>query len=278
MHEVQSGPHSPEPDAAVEIGLEYWKEMDSAQVHSEKVTLSCRKGHETVVTLPIPLFELLFEFGCSALLDGYPREAVTCFAASFERFQEFVCRILLVRRNASSDVVDAWWRQVAVQSERQMGSYVALWTSEFHGLPPLLKQDFVTFRNACIHRGHIPPESKAKEYGEVVLRAVVRGVVTLRNCFDSEYDYDNFVEDEILRLDPNEPDVLRPLRSGLHNRVSTVLGNMWRLNEPSEKFRPPDEDDPDEAPTQNATDPASLAMDGALLSFQGLRMFGMRHT
>src|ERR1700761_7216803 len=33
-------------------------------------TLRCEQGHTTVVTLPIPAFELLFDFGCSALLDG----------------------------------------------------------------------------------------------------------------------------------------------------------------------------------------------------------------
>ena len=286
MHEVQSGPRSREPDALVHLSYDYLKGMDSAEVHSdgnsEKVTLSCRQGHETVVTLPIPLFELLFEFGCSALLDGYSREAVTCFASSFERFQEFASRILLARGNLSFDGVDSWWKQVAAQSERQVGSYVALWTSDFHELPPLLPQKLVELRNRCVHKGHIPPESKAKEYGEAVLRAEVRGTIKLRNCFDSEYDYDNFVEDEILRLDYYEPDLLSPIRSGLHQRVPTVLGDMWRRDE-LERYLPPEEGDLEEgdledAPTKNTTDPASLTMDRALKSFKYKRMFGTRHT
>jgi hypothetical protein len=101
---------------------------------------SCEQGHVTVVTLPIPAFELLFDFGCSALLDGYPREAVTSFACSLERFQEFTCRFLLARRNVSFEGVGGWWKEVATNSERQKGSFVALWISEFFREPPLLPQ------------------------------------------------------------------------------------------------------------------------------------------
>ena len=108
----------------------YLHEMDAADVHSGKLTLRCAQGHETVVTLPIPLFELLFDIGCAALLDGYAREAVTSFASSFERFEEFTCRFLLARRRVSFEGVDAWWKEVATSSERQKGSFVALWISD----------------------------------------------------------------------------------------------------------------------------------------------------
>jgi hypothetical protein len=170
MYEVGSGRRSREPDAVVVVDYDYFKEMDAADVHSGKLTLRCKQGHETVVTLPIPAFELLFEFGCSALLDGYAREAITSFASSFERFEEFTCRFLLARRNVSFDGVDAWWKEVATSSERQIGSYVALWISEFFGPPPLLPKKLVELRNNCVHKGRIPPENEAKGYGEAVLR------------------------------------------------------------------------------------------------------------
>jgi hypothetical protein len=95
--------------------------MDAADVHSGKLTLRCKQGHTTEVKLPIPEFELLFDFGCSTLLDGYPREAVTSFASSFERFEEFTCRFLFARRNLSFEGVDHWWKEVATSSERQKG-------------------------------------------------------------------------------------------------------------------------------------------------------------
>src|SRR5262245_59908037 len=201
MYEVSSGKRSSGLDVV------YLHEMDTADVHSGKLTLRCEQGHTTVVTLPIPAFELLFDFGCSALLDGYSREAVTSFASSFERFEEFACRLLLARRNVSFERVDAWWKEVAAQSERQMGSFVALWISEF-GPPPLLTNKLAELRNQCIHKGRIPPESEAKAYGEAVLRAEIGGIVTLRNCFNDELEYDDFVEHHIIRPGENEPLVM----------------------------------------------------------------------
>ena len=193
MHEVSAGKRSHELDV---VSLH---EMDAADVHSGKLTLLCKQGHTTVVTLPIPEFELLFDFGCSALLDGYSREAVSSFATSFERFKEFTCRFLLARRNVSPEGVDAWWKEVATSSERQMGSFVALWIEDFKEPPPSLPSSLVKLRNDCVHKGRIPPESKAKACGQVVLREVVGGIVRLRNCFDSELDYDDFVDLHIIR-------------------------------------------------------------------------------
>ena len=176
VHEVTSG----EPGRGLHtVSL---KEMPAADVHSGKLTLLCEQGHTTVVTLPIPAFELLFDFGCSALEDAYPREAITAFASLFERFLEFTCRLLLARRNVSREGVDAWWKEVKNQSERQMGSFVALWIADFRSPPMLPPKRLVELRNDCVHKGRIPPESDARAYGEWVLRSVVGGIVTLRTA------------------------------------------------------------------------------------------------
>lgn len=250
MYEVNSGERSSEP------AYESLREMDAADVHSGKLTLRCKQGHTTEVRLPIPEFELLFDFGCSALLDGYSREAVTGFACSFERFEEFTCRFLLAHRKVHSEGVDYWWKQVAGNSERQKGSYVALWIAEFFREPPILPQKLIKLRNDCVHKGRIPPESEAKEYGEAVLRAVVHGIVTLRNCFKNELEYDDFVNYHIIRPAVDEP----VLMSFMEN---TVLGGMWRSNETGSKKK-------------NATDHRTLTMDRALQIFAGLRGLGLR--
>jgi hypothetical protein len=273
MHEVSSGARIREPE------ILYVDEMDGADVHSGKLTLRCKQGHETVVKLPIPVFELLFEFGCLALLDGYTREAIFNFASSLERFEEFACRFLLARRNVSLDSVDAWWKQVAKQSERQRGSYVALWIAEFYVPPPLLPQKLVELRNNCVHKGHIPPEDEAKVYGEAALRKVVEGIVNLRNCFDNEFDYDDFVQYSIIRPDMREPDVPSPL----HN---TLLSGMWRSNELPMYEDELDEDgvktgeviDRSDQKLKNPTDPTKLTIDQALRTFSLLRSVGMRRT
>jgi hypothetical protein len=266
MYEVSSGKRSSGLDA---VGLHA---MDAADVHSGQLTLRCEQGHTFAVTLPIPAFELLFDFGCSALLDGYAREAVTSFASSFERFQEFACRFLFARRNLSSEGVDHWWKEVATSSERQKGSFVALWIAEFFRPPPLLPRKLDELRNECVHRGRIPPESEAKAYGEAVLRAEVRGIVTFRNCFNDELEYDDFVKHHIIRPGENEP----LLMSFVGN---TVISGMWRSNEPR-----PDEDEPEsgeglqtrEQNQKNTTDPTRLTMERALRVFDGLRSLGLR--
>ena len=158
----------------------------------------CSAGHETVAKIPASQFELLFEFGCSALVDGYSREAITCFASSIERFHEFASRFLLAQRGVTREGVDHWWRQVKRQSERQLGSFLALWLAEFGSEPPVLPQKMVELRNQCVHQGRIPPVGEAKQYGEAVLRAVVGGIVTLRNrFFDSRHGYLDFVADPL---------------------------------------------------------------------------------
>jgi hypothetical protein len=247
-------------------------EIDAADVHSGKLTLRCKQGHTTEVKLPIPAFELLFDIGCSALLDGYPREAVTTFASSFERFEEFTCRFLFARRNLSSEGVDHWWKEVATSSERQKGSFAALWIAEFFREPPTLPRKLIKLRNDCVHKGYIPPESEAEAYGEAVLRAEVSGIVTLRNCFNDELEYNDFVEHHIIRVGVNEP----LLMSFVGN---TVISGMWRAKESR-----PDEDEPesDEGPQtrdqnqKNTTDPTTLTMDRAMRLFTGLRSLGLR--
>jgi hypothetical protein len=268
MYEVSSEKRS---DGLNVINL---KGIDAADIHSGKLTLHCEKGHTTEVKLPIPEFELLFDLGCSALLDGYPREAVTSFASSFERFDEFACRFLLARRNLTFEAVNHWWKEVAASSERQWGSYVALWIAEFYREPPTLPKKLIEFRNACVHKGRIPPEKEAKAYGEAVLRAEVGGIVTLRNCFTNECEYDDFVEHHIIH--PGEDEPLLMSFAG-----NTVISGMWRPNEPhpDEDEHEPESGDALHSPDQsqkNTTDPARLTMDGALRSFRLLRGFGLR--
>jgi hypothetical protein len=108
-------------------------------------------------------------------------------------------------------------------------------------------------------------------YGEAVLRAEVGGIVTLRNCFNDELEYDDFVEHHIVRPGENEP-----LMSFVGN---TVISGMWRRNEPR-----PDEGEPESGEglqtrdqnQKNTTDPTTLTMDRALQVFAGLRSLGAR--
>ena len=111
-----------------------------------------------------------------------------------------------------------------------------------------------------------------RHVAEAVLRAEVGGIVTLRNCFNDELEYDDFVEHHIIRPGVNEP----LLMSFVGN---TVISGMWRRNEPG-----PDEDEPESGEglqtrdqnQKNTTDPTTLTMDRALQLFAGLRSLGLR--
>src|SRR5215469_6680532 len=142
------------------------------------------------------------------------------------------------------------------------------------GPPPLLPRKLVELRNDCVHKGRIPPESQAKTYGEAVLRAEVNGIVTLRNCFDSDLEYDDFVEHHIIRPDASEPHL--PSFAG-----NSVLSAMWR---PNERHYRDEDDEPErgeglpnpEWNRKNPTGPTRLTMDRALSVFRGLRGLGLR--
>lgn len=130
---------------------------------------TCGKGHELVWVLFNPKHELLFELGAHAVLDGYYREAVANFAAALERFYEFHTRLLMARAGLSTSDVDATWKHVASQSERQLGAF--LFTAVVaYGKPVDMKPVFAktSFRNDVIHKGAFPSREHTLEYGETV--------------------------------------------------------------------------------------------------------------
>lgn len=241
--------------------------LPEAEVHSGKLTVRCDQGHETSVSMPVPDFELLFDFGCGALLDGYAREAITSFACSLERFQEFACRFLLAKREKpggvllSAEGIEAWWKAVASSSERQFGSFVALWISEYRDSPPALAPKLVELRNKCVHKGYIPPDEQARKYGEAVLRAMLSGLVRFRNSFDSDLEYDDFIDERVLQRPDDEPYVASLL-------TSSVISGMWRPNEP------PTEDA--RGDRKNSTKPSEVTIAVALATFEQMRALGIR--
>lgn len=180
------------------------KELAAAEVHSGKLTVTCANGHTVETAFSIPEFELLFDCALWDLLDANAVAAVVLFHVSFERFMEFACRFLMAWKNVSLEGIDEWWKLVARQSERQLGSFHSLWISEFKRRPPQLDQKLIKLRNELVHKGKISTSDKAKEYGQAVLRAELGGTVTLRNLFDSEPDYD-FHVDHVLRRPDDAP-------------------------------------------------------------------------
>lgn len=131
--------------------------------------IACDKGHKSVTILQQQKFELLFDIGAYAILDGYYREAVSSFSSSLERFYEFFIKAVLLNNGISEETVRETWKQVSKQSERQLGAFVITHASEFGQPPILMSNKKVEFRNDVIHRGKIPSRQEAVDYGQSVL-------------------------------------------------------------------------------------------------------------
>ena len=134
--------------------------------------VKCPRGHLSHTALQQPRFELLFESGALALLDGYTREAVSSFAAAVERFYEYWINVTLVEAGHQPDVVADFWKDVARQSERQLGAFLALYLRERSAPAPTLANKWVDFRNNIIHKGYWPSAAEAESYGNAVLQYI----------------------------------------------------------------------------------------------------------
>jgi hypothetical protein len=145
--------------------------------------VECPKGHRTITVLQQQKFEILFEIGAYAIVDGYYREAVSSFTSSLERFYEFFVRASLIEAKVAANTIADVWRLVATQSERQLGAFIFLFTLTTGSAPLTLSSKQIEFRNAVIHKGVIPSRQEAELYGNSVLNIIRAGLNTAKQYF-----------------------------------------------------------------------------------------------
>lgn len=146
--------------------------------------IMCPKGHSSITLLQQQKFEILFDIGAYAIVDGYYREAVSSFTSALERFYEFYIKVLCISRNIDwSNTQDAW-KEVSNQSERQLGAFIFLHLQETRTKPTLLSNNKIKFRNEVIHKGKIPSREQATEYGQAVLDVVRPLLKKLKEEYD----------------------------------------------------------------------------------------------
>lgn len=134
-----------------------------------------------------PKFELLFESGANALLDGYLLQSVASFAAALEQFQVFYIRAVCEKWSSPNEMVLKALNQHVNRAERQLGAYVTLFLIENGSVPKLLPEDpTVKLRNKIIHRGYFPSEDEATNYGQAVLELLEAGYRQLLEKYQSE--------------------------------------------------------------------------------------------
>lgn len=129
-------------------------------------------------------FEVLFDLGTRALMDGYAREAVASFAAALERFMEFYVRAAALERAADAErdfdevvaALDGTWRHVVSQSERQVGMFALAYLLREGKEPEFLSAKALgaDFRNKVIHRGYLPRREEVDDYAAQVFTLIDR--------------------------------------------------------------------------------------------------------
>lgn len=147
-----------------------------------KYEVRCDAGHVSTVSVDNVKFELLFEMALNALVDGYPREAVSSFASALERFYELYCHVAAASSGVPHEQIDSAWKAVGKQAERQLGMFIASALSLTKQCPPLLNPNRdVKFRNEVIHGGYIPTIEEAVSFGDVVMGQINESLQTLRH-------------------------------------------------------------------------------------------------
>lgn len=142
--------------------------------------VACPEGHLSLVVLQEQKFEILFEIGAYAIKDGYYREAFSSFVASLERFQEYFIRAYFKQLRRPEEDIEAMWRPMSAQSERQLGAYIVAYTNATGQPPRLLSNNDVKERNAVIHKGKIPTKQEAIAFGETCLTILRLGIVAAK--------------------------------------------------------------------------------------------------
>lgn len=145
--------------------------------------IECPHGHRFKLNILYHPFQKLFESAVYALSDGYFRESIGSFAAAYERFLELFVRVVHQSNGIDINAFDATWKKVSHQSERQLGAFMFTFLLEFREPPTMLCDNSTNLRNRVIHKGYIPLEQEAIDYGNEVLNCITSAI---RRIYASE--------------------------------------------------------------------------------------------
>jgi len=135
-------------------------------------TFTCSNDHTTIAFLREERFEILYQLAAYAILDGYYREAVASFTASYEGFCEFYLRVMGRKREIPVDQFEVSLNRLVSQSERVLGAYTITYALEHKISPPFIHPEQVKFRNKVVHRGKFPTREEAEAFGQEVADAI----------------------------------------------------------------------------------------------------------
>ncbi len=170
---------------------------------------TCLKGHKSKTVIDNINFEILFEYGLNAIVDGYYRESVSSLTSAMERYFEFFIKTILRSSKNDFDLIDKSWKKISSQSERQLGAYIMLYIQVFGEEPLLLKPNSeIPFRNGVIHKGYIPTKMETIKFGNSVMKIIEESLLKLKGkhqneCFETfeYYGYKKKAKEDIEKLE-----------------------------------------------------------------------------
>lgn len=133
---------------------------------------TCDYGHNITAVSVYEKYEILFQMGANALLDGYYFEAVGCFITSVERFREWLIKFIWHLNGIDEEVCNNLWKQMNRSSERQLGAFYAMYINHFNEEAPIFNEKQISFRNNVMHNGTIPNKDKTYKFGEYVFNYI----------------------------------------------------------------------------------------------------------
>ncbi len=130
---------------------------------------TCSRGHRTRTVVQQMKFEMLSDMAIQAIVDGYYRDAIVPFMGSLERLYEFFIEATCRKHGIAPNSFAKAWKEMAAQSERQFGAFVAAFLLEIGEIPTLLSPIITKFRNEVVHKGKFPGREETISFGQDVL-------------------------------------------------------------------------------------------------------------
>ncbi|KVD05806.1 hypothetical protein WI89_18310 [Burkholderia ubonensis] len=113
-------------------------------------------------------------------------------SSALERIYEFYIRVSSRAKGTPEETVEAAWKNVAAQSERQFGAFQFLYMLD-QSRPFKLEPRITETRNKVVHRGKIVREAEALEFAENVYSVIQHLQTELQSKFPQ------FVAEEVER-------------------------------------------------------------------------------
>lgn len=187
----------------------------------------CQKGHTFRVLLEIPFHEVLFEYGLTAIVDGYYRESVSAVVASLEKYYELSVEVIQMGNGIKDGEIEKLIKKLN-RSELKLGAYISSYVQKYGTVPKTLSDQEIHFRNDVIHNGKFPTKEEAVEWAKKTYLLIKPECEKLRKELKNEYLRTTRKEYMRNLSKKSEAAVLRPLKLG------TVLSEMIPFKGPQD--------------------------------------------